>query len=218
METSKNSTRQLTLDELIFSQEDSPANPTPSQESEWARKTNATCGRKCVESFAKFSRVGSWAKMFAALLVGMEGWSSTRCKLTWKLKGTKSHRLFFQLVPSVLPTEETECGSLPTPNAFDWNTTRSQEAWDKAKEKHGNALQYPLKQMAAFNMLPTPKCQEERGNASKDRGKFNLTDEVARVWKPPGKSSQLCPLFVEEMMGFPKNWTALPFQSGEENL
>lgn len=25
------------------------------------------------------------------------------------------------------------------------------------------------------------------------------------------------PLFVEEMMGFPKNWTALPFQSGEEN-
>jgi len=32
-----------------------------------------------------------------------------------------------------------------------------------------------------------------------------------------GKSSQLSPLFVEEMMGFPKNWTALPFQSGEEN-
>ncbi len=286
METSKNSTRQLTLDELISSQEDSPANPTHSQESEWARKTNATCGQKCVESFGKFSRVGSWAKTFAALLVGMEGWSSTRCKLTWKLKGTKSHRMYFQLQPlahrtdaiesgllltpttreevmdqekfkarmekydngttvpnlatqvvGMLPTPiagdwkgqrrsdgtasmlsgKASLGMLPTPTAFDYNTARSQEAWDKAKGKHGDALQNPLKQMAAFNMLPTPKCQEERGNASMDRGKFNLTDEVARVWKPPGKTSQLSPLFVEEMMGFPKNWTALPFQSGEEN-
>lgn len=261
METSKNSTRQLTLDELISSQEDSPANPTHSQESEWAKKTNATCGQKCVESFGKFNRVGSWAKTYAALLVGMEGWSSTRCKLTWKLKGTKSHRLYFQLQVSALaPTEGTEfgllltptatmipmsenriesrskyrksigrkyvpgnleeqlgyMGMLPTPTAFDYNTPRSREAWDKAKEKHGDALQNPLKQMASFNMLPTPKCQEEKGNASKDRGKFNLTDEVARIWKPPGKTSQLSPLFVEEMMGFPKYWTALPFQSGEE--
>jgi DNA (cytosine-5)-methyltransferase 1 len=31
-----------------------------------------------------------------------------------------------------------------------------------------------------------------------------------------GSGSQLSPLFVEEMMGFPKNWTALPFQSGDE--
>ena len=256
METSKSSTRQLTLDELISSQEDSPANPTPSQESEWARKTNATCGPKCVESFEKFSRVGSWAKTYAGLLVGMEGWSSTRCKLTWKLKGTKSHRMYFQLAVSVLPTEEIASGllltpttreevvdqekfkarmekydnettvpnlatqvvgMLPTPTAFDYNTPRSQKAWDKAKEKHGDALQNPLNRMAAFGMLPTPKCQEERGNASKDRGKFNLTDEVARIWKPPGKTSQLSPLFVEEMMGFPKNWTASPFQSGEEN-
>ena len=266
METSKNSTRQLTLDELIFSQEDSPANPTPSQESEWARKMNATCGPKCVESFGKFSRVGSWAKMFAALLVGMEGWSSKRCKLTWKLKGTKSHRLYFQLVPSVLPTEETEFGLLRTPaaqepgiraerlvtkdgeparigeRAYDKHTgrlcqvglqqqvqmgllltpTTREEVMDQEKfkarmEKYDNGRTIPNLATQVVGMLPTPKCQEERGNDSKDRGKFNLTDEVARIWKPPGKSSQLSPLFVEEMMGFPKNWTALPFQSGEEN-
>lgn len=245
METSKNSTRQLTLDELISSQEDSPANPTHSQESEWARKTNATCGPKCVESFGKFSRVGSWAKMFAALLVGMEGWSSTRCKLTWKLKGTKSHRLYFQLVPSVLPTEETEFGLLLTPTTRE--EVMDQEKFKARMEKYDNGTTIPnlatqvvgmlptpiagdwkgqrrsdgtasmLSGKASLGMLPTPKCQEERGNASRDRGKFNLTDEVARIWKPPGKSSQLSPLFVEEMMGFPKNWTALPFQSGEEN-
>lgn len=215
METSKSSTRQLTLDELIFSQEDSPANPTHSQESEWARKTNATCGRKCVESFGKFSRVGSWAKMFAVLLVGMEGWSSTRCKLTWKLKGTKSHRLYFQLVPLAHRTEETEFGLLLTPTTRE--EVMDQEKFKARMEKYDNGTTVPNLATQVVGMLPTPKCQEERVNASKDRGKFNLTDEVARIWKPPGKTSQLSPLFVEEMMGFPKNWTALPFQSGEEN-
>ena len=257
-ETSKNSTRQLTLDELIYSQEDSPANPTHLQESEREKRTSATCGQRCCALFENAPRATSWAKTFAGLLVGMEGWSSRRCALTWKLVGTPYNRLYFQLAASALPTEEiasgllptvktldqqkqrtlnengenvsqttgtkygihltqmAESGMLPTPTAFDYNTPRSQEAWDKAKEKHGDALQNPLKQMAAFGMLPTPKCQEERGNASKDRGKFNLTDEVARIWKPPGKTSQLSPLFVEEMMGFPAYWTALPFQSGDE--
>ena len=282
MATLKNSTRQLTLEELIFSQEDSHANPIPLQESEWAKKTNATCGPKCVESFGKFSRVGSWAKTFAALLVGMEGWSSTRCKLTWKLKGTKSHRMYFQLqVSPHAPTAETESGllltpttreevmdqekfkarmekydngttvpnlatqvvgmlptpiagdwkgqrrsdgtasmlsgkaslgMLPTPTAFDYNTPRSQEAWDKAKEKHGDALQNPLKQMAAFGMLPTPLAEE----SDKIMGKENQDSLSKRARSATGKPSQLSPLFVEEMMGFPKNWTALPFQSGDE--
>ena len=30
------------------------------------------------------------------------------------------------------------------------------------------------------------------------------------------KDSQLNPRFVAEMMGFPPNWTELPFQSGEQ--
>jgi hypothetical protein len=32
-----------------------------------------------------------------------------------------------------------------------------------------------------------------------------------------GKTSQLNPLFVLEMMGFPPNWTELPFLNGETN-
>jgi hypothetical protein len=34
---------------------------------------------------------------------------------------------------------------------------------------------------------------------------------------PTGKTSQLNPLFVLEMMGFPPNWTELPFLNGETN-
>jgi hypothetical protein len=152
--------------------------------------------------------------MFAALLVGMKGWSSRRCALTWKLKGTPFNRSYFQLVASVLHTEEIASGLLLTP------TTREEvmdtDKFKERMEKYDNGTTIPNLATQVLGMLPTPKCQEERGNASKDRGKFNLTDEVARIWKPPGKSSQLSPLFVEEMMGFPKNWTALPFQSGDE--
>jgi hypothetical protein len=254
METSKNSTRQLTLDELIYSQEGSPANPTLSPESERERRTSATCGQRCCALFENAPRATSWAKTFAALLVGMEGWSSRRCALTWKLVGTPYNRLYFQLQASALPTEEiasgllltptaTELcehpddmraraekngykngtkynsltsqivyGMLPTPTAFDYNTPRSQEAWDKAKEKHGDALQNPLKQMAAFGMLPTP-CAQEGGKIS---GKENQDSLTKRARQETGKTSQLSPLFVEEMMGFPQNWTASPFQSGDE--
>ena len=256
METSKNYGRQLTLDELISSQEGSPANPTHSQESERERRTNATCGQRCCALFENAPRATSWAKTFAALLVGMEGWSSKRCALTWKLVGTPYNRSYFQLAVSVLPTEEIASGLLltptstercehpddmraraekngykngtkynsltsqilygnflPTPTAYDYNTPRSQEAWDKAKEKHGDALQNPLKQMAAFGMLPTPTAQE----GGKITGKENQNSLTKMARCQTGKTSQLSPLFVEEMMGFPKNWTASPFQSGEEN-
>jgi len=206
METSKNSTQQLTLDELISLQEDSHANPTHSQESEWERKTNATCGPKCVESYGKFSRVGSWARTFAALLVGMEGWSSTRCKLTWKLKGTKSHRLYFQLVPSVRPTEGTEFGLLLTPTTRE--EVMDQEKFKARMEKYDNGTTVPNLATQVVGMLPTPTTGADHKTQYAQGGKS------LRCYL--GQSSQLSPLFVEEMMGFPKNWTALPFQSGDE--
>lgn len=43
-----------------------------------------------------------------------------------------------------------------------------------------------------------------------DITKTNFTE-----WR--GKTSQLNPLFVAEMMGFPPDWTVLPFQSGGRN-
>ena len=119
METSKNLTRQLTLDELIYSQEDSPAK-------------------------------------------------------------TPYNRSYFQLQVSALArTDEIEFGLWPTPT---------------------------------FGMLPTPMAQEH----DKITGKENQDSLTKRVREETGKTSQLSPLFVEEMMGFPQNWTALPFQSGDE--
>jgi hypothetical protein len=116
-------------------------------------------------------------------------------------------------------------GLIPTPTAFDYNTPRKPETFKKAQERHkakGVNLQNPLKQMAAMGMLPTPVAGEYRdtgeGVKTGNFKQMNLTRTIAKdnpEWI--GKNSQLNPRFVAEMMGFPPNWTELPFQNGETN-
>ena len=334
---SKHSTELFGEARLTYSPEGSPANPTAVQENGWERKTNATCGPRCVASFQRLPRPTSWVKTFAASLTGMEAWSSRRCALTWKLKGTRYGRAYFllavsahptvgtgfgllltprageilehpddfkarkerngykngtefpnltsQVVYGMLPTVKTfdangqrkldangenkskttgtkygvhltqlaeagmlptptageaehyaktynpksqmgrglsamaGSGMLPTPNAFDWNTSRSPEAWDAAKDKHGN-VQNTLKQMATLKTLPTPTTSDYKGARKTETlhaAGRNQTNSLADTFGQSGKTSQLNPRFVAEMMGFPVNWTELPFQSGETN-
>jgi hypothetical protein len=48
------------------------------------------------------------------------------------------------------------------------------------------------------------------------RGRLKVkADNLADQFAVPGKSSQLNPRFVAEMMGFPPDWTELPFTNGE---
>ncbi len=260
------------------SPEDSHANPTLWQESDWAKKTRDISSRRCLESFKKFSRNGSWAKMFSALLIGQEGWYSKRCKLTWKLKGTKSNRMYFQLQVSALaPIEGTEFGLLRTPTcegdagkrglgnmtceeAREKNRTitfsRQIQDWSKGmmpgllptptaiQREHPERVQ-ALQETGATSMfsrangearpnsildhlhfhgmLPTPTTTDYKGGATAEsyeaRGRNQSND--LRTWaafqERTGKTSQLNPLFVMEMMGFPPDWTLLPFLSGETN-
>jgi hypothetical protein len=229
--------------------------------------------------------------MFAASLVGMKGWFSTRCALTWRVKDTKSSRSYFLLQASTRRTAATESGLLLTP------TTREDPVdLDKFKarmEKYPNGTTMPNLATQVQQMLPTPQANcskgmspqnvELRGNklynkktgqqiqsspeqwakmgmlptpntmdhiqregmrpsraatnrktgylsemaqllptpmaqeGSKISGKANQDSLTKRARQQTGKTSQLSPLFVEEMMGFPKGWTASPFQSGEEN-
>jgi len=198
--TSQKQTSLFTEEELTSCPEGFLASRTAPQESGSGKMMNATSGQRCLEQFERFGHVGSWAKMFSGLLIGMEGWSSRRCKLTWKLKGTKSNRMYFQLRVSMLPTEEIGFGLLPTPNTMD-----------------------TLPPKEAYQMLPTPTAQCEKGGRAgiKPRKGHNpLTNNLGDTMnyiEQTGKSSQLNPRFVLEMMGFPPNWTELPFQSGETN-
>jgi len=309
------SQRQISLfteEELTSLQVDSHVNPTHPQESDSARRMRDTSGRRCLEQYERFNRPGLWAKTFVGLLIGMEGWYSTRCRLSWKLKATKSHRFYFQLVPSTLHTEGTEFGLLLTP------TTREEvqdlEKFKKRMEKYPNGTTMPNLATQIMGLLPTPTASEaERGserqltvkdgkvlNISPKGVKYGMSirqlaeqgfiptpmasdattgaiigkndifvetkglprkinqngtdgslglarlvtmlntptasDKNGGVTRPTeklqygtslvnqihgltnataGKTSQLNPQFVMEMMGFPTDWTLLPFLNGE---
>ena len=119
---------------------------------------------------------------------------------------------------------------LPTPTAMD--STGATANMKSSQVKEGSMHSVTLSRWA--NMLPTPREEASRGNCSNDRNKGNLEDAIAKLLPTPdcsdrrsanskqqglsnvvaGKASQLNPQFVAEMMGFPTDWTVLPFQNG----
>jgi hypothetical protein len=265
METSKKQTSLFGEVKSTSLQGDSHANHIQQQASDLANKTSVICSPKCLEQFERLNHVGSWAKTFVGLLVGMEGWYSKRCNLSWRLKGTQYNRSYFQLLASTPRTKETEYGLLLTP------TTREEvvnlETSQKRMEKYPNGTKMPNLATQIHSMLPTPVASDVEGGISDPRQIKNkgtrwvrVSDntgtefgaklrDVAQMLPTPtarchntgtkverpkgqpsrrselnhlvaqeaGKNSQLNPLFVEEMMGFPENWTLSPFLNGEKN-
>ena len=63
-------------------------------------------------------------------------------------------------------------------------------------------------------MLPTPMASD---CGEKVTGLENQDSLVKMSREITGKTSQLSPQFVMEMMGFPTDWTELPFLNGETN-
>jgi hypothetical protein len=108
-------------------------------------------------------------------------------------------------------------GMLPTPRVG------GQESYEtRAKRKgHEIAMSYlesNIDYQVKMGMLPTPASRDYKGARSKEalqesgrKENNSLPDSFSQA----GKSSQLNPRFVAEMMGFPPNWTELPFLSGE---
>jgi hypothetical protein len=216
-----------------------PANRTALPGNAGAKMTNATFGRKCLEQFGRFNHVGLWAKTFSELLIGTGGWFSMRCKLTWKLKGTKYKRMYFQLAPSTPRTAETGFGLLPTvtlnnengrredfspsllmavqkllptPTAMD--STGATANMKSTQVKEGSMHSVTLSRAMAAGMLPTPMSQDGQNSTApaSQAGRDTLPGMVAATGTT---SQQLNPQFVLEMMGFPPDWTELPFLSGE---
>lgn len=120
-------------------------------------------------------------------------------------------------------------GLLPTPCSI--------EATKFTKTINPNSqMGQGLTALAVNGLLPTPTAMEVKhsnrvkglkeqgvkGMYSRKNGALRpngLTDFLDFNNQVDGGTSQLNPLFVEEMMGFPLMWTALPFlsQSGDKN-
>ena len=218
------------------------ANRTAAQENDLGKKMNAIYGRKCSEQLKKFNHVGLWAKTFTDLLIGQEGWYSTKCKLTWKLKGTKYSRIYCQLFPSTLPIEGIEFGLLPTVTAQDFKRRGPNSQQQGLPEAAYNGLlptstamdntqatsnmkltqvkeeimhSMTLSKAMSIGMLPTPRTRDWKGCEGRRGDIASFIQDNLKLGT--GKPSQLNPRFVLEMMGFPTDWTELPFLSGDKN-
>ncbi len=77
-----------------------------------------------------------------------------------------------------------------------------------------------LARVGKLGMLPTPETRDYKGARTSEslmKANRNETNSLPDAFAQTGKTSQLNPRFVAEMMGFPPNWTELPFLNGEQN-
>ena len=156
---------------------------------------------KCCGLFGLFDLDGSWARMFSELLIGRKEWSSTRCALTWRRQDVRFNRTLYRLAVSVLPTEGTDAGLLPT--------VQTQGLKQCVK---GRTVPMPT------GLLPTPTVNDATNSSlpeSQARRKSGLVKEIVKLSHEQRLNrSRLNPLYVAEMMSFPMDWTVLPFLAG----
>jgi hypothetical protein len=107
---------------------------------------------------------------------------------------------------------------LPTPDTQNHRNGTSLRKDNNMMEggKHGVSLHH----LAAHGMLPTPATRDYKGARTSEalqEAERTGTNSLPDFFAQTGKTSQLNPRFVLEMMGFPPDWTLQPFlsQSGE---
>lgn len=116
-------------------------------------------------------------------------------------------------------------GLLPTPTAMEIHHWQRVERWKRQGrvsmyesedgEKNPNGL---VDFLDFYGLLPTPTARDWKGAPTLEnferKGKNPQQGSLPDFFAQTGRSFQLNPLFVAEMMGFPVSWTVLPFLSG----
>ena len=98
-------------------------------------------------------------------------------------------------------------GMLPTPSARYWKgPTNPGTVKPGSGCKYGDTLPDTIRKM-----LPTPKANDFRSGMPNRVGTEHTQQLNDTIASQTGQTSQLNPLFVEEMMGFPCNWILTPF-------
>lgn len=156
--------------------------------------TAAASGPSTPELLARFDPdSSSWRTSQRCLI---EGW--TLFSETWPRSGTMRSGIAYQLPPLARPTDAIGFGLWPTPHGF------SQDG--KSNGPSGNELGRAVNR----SMVPTPKLPSGGGQTVRTTaggGIRKLEDWVsAEIGQNTGS---LNPTWVEWLMGFPAEWTAL---------
>lgn len=169
--------------------------------------------------------------------------SSRPSAVILSVKDIPSSRCLFRLVPSVPRTEGTVSGLLPTPIASDFKV-RGPGSQQKGLPESIREMLLPTPTATEIHHRQRVERWKRQGRTSMhetedgEKNPNGLTDfldfhgllptleHIGRKGKNPrqgglpdffaqtGRSFQLNPLFVAEMMGFPTSWTVLPFLPG----
>ena len=119
---------------------------------------------------------------------------------------------------------------LPTPTARSYKHG-SKITDGRSRRKISQGWTMELNDLAVSGLLPTPTMRDYQPSVSpkglvrkngkrRDDALCNIPVMIGQhCQQNDGKTSQLNPLFVEEMMGYPLMWTTLPFlsQNGDKN-
>ena len=151
-------------------------------------------GTSSLGSFAQFSPDGWLLKTSQPLLLeGSEPYSET-----WPKSGLMRNGIAYRLQPLVRRTDGNAFGLWPTPNASDVRPRAT--AYSTARRVR---IGKQISLEAAVKFLPTPTAQDASNNGGPsqyDRNSLPL-NAVA--------GGSLNPTWVEWLMGFPAEWTAL---------
>ena len=182
--------------------EDSHVNRSVSQENKKGEMTTDISGQKCLDSLKKSNPSSLLERMSKDLLTSKTAWSSDRCKMTWKVKVSKSNVSLYQLQASVLGTKDLESGLWATPNTMDYLPPRSAAGTKKLMEGHRKGRTKPsnLREQVdpeTMKMYPTPRAsgQEDAETLIKRKGEkaasqHNLTAHM-QMFPTPSASCQM---------------------------
>ena len=152
--------------------EDSPVNRSVSQVNKKGEMTTDISGQKCLDSLKKSNPSSLLERMCKDLLTSKTAWSSDRCKMTWKVKVSKSNVSLYQLQASVLGTKDLESGLWATPNTMDYLPPRSAAGTKKLMEGHRKGRTKPsnLREQVdpeTMKMYPTPNARDWKDSVNK---------------------------------------------------
>ena len=182
--------------------EDSHVNRSVSQVNKKGEMTTDISGQKCLDSLKKSNPSSLLGRMCKDLLTSKTAWSSDRCKMTWKVKVSKSNVSLYQLQASVLGTKDLESGLWATPNTMDYLPPRSAAGTKKLMEGHRKGRTKPsnLREQVdpeTMKMYPTPRAsgQEDAETLIKRKGEkaaaqHNLTAHM-QMFPTPSASCQM---------------------------
>src|SRR5210317_1890736 len=183
-----------------------PASRSALQENKKGETTTVISGQKCLDSLKKSNPSSLLERMCKDLLTSKTAWSSDRCKMTWKVKVSKSNVSLYQLQASELGTKDSEFGLWATPNTMDYLPPRSAAGTKKLMEGHRKGRTKPsnLREQVdpeTMKLYPTPNARDWKDSVNKvppsvgktrghSLGQRIAADNQKRMYPTPKASGQ----------------------------